>query len=109
MQPTIDRHATIGASISAGGHEKEVTSTGASTSEREAGVKVDLASGVASIFLISRSNCAFVNYTSERALMGAVDWFNGRPLRSAEVSQFYSYLGCWQSWNLLACHIYISI
>ena len=37
--------------------------------------------GVASVFLISRSNCAFVNYISEAHLLEAVKRFNGIPLR----------------------------
>jgi hypothetical protein len=37
--------------------------------------------GVLSIFLISRSNCAFVNYTSEAYLHSAIARFNGHPLR----------------------------
>ena len=36
---------------------------------------------VASVFLIARSNCAFVNFTSEEALHKAVQKFNGKPLR----------------------------
>ena len=39
-------------------------------------------SGVKSIFLISRSNCAFVNYRSEEHLILAIPQFNGRKLRS---------------------------
>lgn len=37
--------------------------------------------GVASIFLIARSNCAFVNLTSAEALARSIAYFNGRPLR----------------------------
>lgn len=37
--------------------------------------------GVISIFLISRSNCAFVNYVSEAHLLDAVKRFNGMSLR----------------------------
>ncbi|QRV86453.1 YTH domain family protein [Ceratobasidium sp. AG-Ba] len=37
--------------------------------------------GVSSVFLISRSNCAFVNYEEETYLTRAVSFFNGRPLR----------------------------
>ena len=37
--------------------------------------------GPSSIFLISRSSCAFVNLTSKEDLDKAVDYFNGRPLR----------------------------
>lgn len=37
--------------------------------------------GPSSIFLISRSSCAFVNLSSEEDLDRAVTFFNGRPLR----------------------------
>ncbi|KAJ9121559.1 hypothetical protein QFC22_002178 [Naganishia vaughanmartiniae] len=37
--------------------------------------------GVASIFLISRSNCAFVNLKNESNLRIAIAYFNGRSLR----------------------------
>ncbi|PPR07752.1 hypothetical protein CVT24_003702 [Panaeolus cyanescens] len=39
-------------------------------------------SGVLSIFLISRSSCAFVNYDTEVTLLAAINRFNGVPLRS---------------------------
>jgi RNA recognition motif-containing protein len=38
-------------------------------------------SSVASVFLIARSNCAFINFTSKEALHKAVQKFNGKPLR----------------------------
>ncbi|EEB90909.1 hypothetical protein MPER_10823, partial [Moniliophthora perniciosa FA553] len=38
-------------------------------------------SGVLSIFLISRSSCAFVNYEGETSLQKAITRFNGVPLR----------------------------
>ncbi|KAG6877695.1 hypothetical protein C0993_005020 [Termitomyces sp. T159_Od127] len=41
-------------------------------------------SGVLSIFLISRSNCAFINYESEFHLNAAIEHFNGRPLRPGD-------------------------
>ncbi|KAJ7705023.1 YT521-B-like domain-containing protein [Mycena rosella] len=41
-------------------------------------------SGVLSIFLISRSSCAFVNYETEAHLHGAIERFNGVPLRAAD-------------------------
>ena len=50
-----------------------------------AGVGVGGLSGVISVFLISRSNCAFVNYVSEASLQRGVDYFNGRPLRNPQV------------------------
>lgn len=37
--------------------------------------------GVISIFLISRTNCAFINYDSEASLDRAIARFNGQPLR----------------------------
>ncbi|KAI0369368.1 hypothetical protein BV20DRAFT_358869 [Pilatotrama ljubarskyi] len=37
--------------------------------------------GVSSIFLIARSNCAFVNFQSEPHLQAAIRHFNGVPLR----------------------------
>ena len=40
--------------------------------------------GVLSIFLISRSNCAFVNYASEHHLTAAIARFNGKELRTAD-------------------------
>ncbi|KAL5524411.1 hypothetical protein ACEPAF_9551 [Sanghuangporus sanghuang] len=41
-------------------------------------------SGVQSVFLIARSNCAFVNYASEEYLAAAVQRFNGIPLRPGD-------------------------
>ncbi|KAJ6464666.1 YT521-B-like domain-containing protein [Mycena vitilis] len=41
-------------------------------------------SGVLSIFLISRSSCAFVNYETEVHLLAAIARFNGVPLRAAD-------------------------
>ncbi|GBE85202.1 hypothetical protein SCP_0703880 [Sparassis crispa] len=38
--------------------------------------------GVRSIFLIARSNCAFVNFQSEAQLQAAIRRFNGAPLRA---------------------------
>jgi hypothetical protein len=40
--------------------------------------------GVLSIFLISRSNCAFVNYDTEHSLQRAITRFNGQQLRPYE-------------------------
>ncbi|KIJ54160.1 hypothetical protein M422DRAFT_241412 [Sphaerobolus stellatus SS14] len=37
--------------------------------------------GVSSVFLISRSNCAFINFETEQYLNSAVAHFNGKPLR----------------------------
>ena len=39
------------------------------------------ASDVISIFLISRSNCAFVNFSTQSGLGKAIERFNGIPLR----------------------------
>ncbi|KAI0031931.1 YT521-B-like domain-containing protein [Vararia minispora EC-137] len=40
--------------------------------------------GVSSIFLISRSNCAFINFESEEHLEAATQHFNGLPLRPTD-------------------------
>ncbi|OJT15173.1 hypothetical protein TRAPUB_8277 [Trametes pubescens] len=40
--------------------------------------------GVSSIFLIARSNCAFVNFQSEPHLQAAIKHFNGLPLRPSD-------------------------
>ncbi|CAK5280906.1 unnamed protein product, partial [Mycena citricolor] len=40
--------------------------------------------GVLSIFLISRSSCAFVNYETETHLNAAITRFNGVPLRAGD-------------------------
>ncbi|KAG9103015.1 hypothetical protein FRC06_000463 [Ceratobasidium sp. 370] len=45
------------------------------------GPNTESSHGVSSVFLISRSNCAFVNYEEEIHLSRAVSFFNGRPLR----------------------------
>ncbi|EUC67348.1 YTH domain protein, partial [Rhizoctonia solani AG-3 Rhs1AP] len=47
----------------------------------DAGTNSEPLHGVSSVFLISRSNCAFVNYEEEVYLSRAVSFFNGRPLR----------------------------
>ncbi|KAH0826191.1 hypothetical protein J3R83DRAFT_5623 [Lanmaoa asiatica] len=52
-----------------------------SGSENSGGVED---SGVMSIFLISRSSCAFVNYQSEEHLNHAIAKFSGRKLRSQD-------------------------
>ncbi|KAI0631960.1 YT521-B-like domain-containing protein [Trametes polyzona] len=52
------------------------STTTASTSSSDS-----LFGGVSSIFLISRSNCAFVNFHSEAHLQAAIRHFNGLPLR----------------------------
>lgn len=38
--------------------------------------------GVSSVFLIARSNCAFVNFESEAQLLAATSRFHGEPLRA---------------------------
>jgi len=40
--------------------------------------------GVVSVFLISRSNCAFINFESEGCLLEAISRFNGVPLRAGD-------------------------
>lgn len=37
--------------------------------------------GVSSVFLISRSNCAFINFETQSHLENAISHFNGKPLR----------------------------
>jgi len=41
--------------------------------------------GVSSVFLIARSNCAFVNFESEAQLEAATAHFHGEPLRSDDL------------------------
>lgn len=43
--------------------------------------KPDVWRGVSSVFVIARSNCAFVNYETEEHLECAVAHFNGKPVR----------------------------
>ncbi|THU77220.1 hypothetical protein K435DRAFT_702873 [Dendrothele bispora CBS 962.96] len=45
------------------------------------GADENTTTGVMSIFLISRSSCAFVNFESEEYLQAAINRFNGVPLR----------------------------
>jgi hypothetical protein len=44
----------------------------------------DNPSGVTSLHLIARSNCAFVNFASQEALLGAVKRFDGCPARMGD-------------------------
>ncbi|KAI8994182.1 YT521-B-like domain-containing protein [Trametes punicea] len=53
----------------------------ASTTTASSSSSDSLYGGVSSIFLISRSNCAFVNFQSEAHLQAAIKHFNGLPLR----------------------------
>ncbi|KAH9847928.1 YT521-B-like domain-containing protein [Lenzites betulinus] len=55
------------------------TATGSSSASTES-----LYGGVSSIFLITRSNCAFVNFQSEAHLQAAIRHFNGLPLRPSD-------------------------
>ncbi|KAF9815959.1 hypothetical protein IEO21_04286 [Rhodonia placenta] len=57
--------------------------TAAGPSSAAAGVDA-VWGGVLSIFLISRSNCAFVNFQSETHLLAAIRHFNGQPLRPGD-------------------------
>ncbi|KAJ7643608.1 YT521-B-like domain-containing protein [Roridomyces roridus] len=66
-----------------------VLSTTASTSSQRdttafAGTEVFSPSSVLSIFPISRSSCAFINYDAESTLQAAIARFNGLPLRPAD-------------------------
>ncbi|CDO77163.1 hypothetical protein BN946_scf184657.g38 [Trametes cinnabarina] len=54
---------------------------GSSTTASTSSSSDSLFGGVSSIFLISRSNCAFVNFQSEAHLQAAIRHFNGLPLR----------------------------
>ncbi|KAJ7716897.1 YT521-B-like domain-containing protein, partial [Mycena olivaceomarginata] len=42
--------------------------------------------GILSIFLISRSSCAFINYASSLALSAAIERFHDAPLRTGDTS-----------------------
>ena len=55
----------------------------ASPASGPSGTKPDppIYDGVSSIFLISRSNCAFINFETEAHLLSAIERFNGKPLR----------------------------
>ncbi|KAJ7621876.1 YT521-B-like domain-containing protein [Mycena polygramma] len=57
--------------------------SGGSSSNGDAG-SGEGGSGVLSIFLISRSSCAFVNYETEAHLQAAIGRFNGVPLRPVD-------------------------
>ena len=77
---------------SAGAHSTSAQSTqsapaglaGLSTDSSNASSAGSLFGGVASIFLITRSNCAFINFTSEAHLHAAVMHFNGVSLRAGD-------------------------
>ncbi|KAJ7456738.1 YT521-B-like domain-containing protein [Mycena galericulata] len=60
------------------------TSSSAATSSTGSAEAESGTAGVLSIFLISRSSCAFVNYDTEPALLAAIARFNGVPLRPAD-------------------------
>lgn len=49
--------------------------------QRDRQQQVRVYGGVSSVFLISRSNCAFVNFDSEAQLKAATARFNGLPIR----------------------------
>lgn len=55
-----------------------------STTQSPMNVDGEEGSGVVSIFLISRSSCAFVNYDSEQRLQSAIEKFNGVQLRPSD-------------------------
>ncbi|TBU44272.1 YT521-B-like domain-containing protein [Dichomitus squalens] len=59
-----------------------VASSAASTTDSSTASTESVFGGVSSIFLILRSNCAFVNFHSEAHLHAAIEHFNGVPLRS---------------------------
>jgi RNA recognition motif-containing protein len=49
--------------------------------DRQQGVYGGVYGGVLTVFLISRSNCAFVNFGSEEQLLAATVRFHGHPIR----------------------------
>ncbi|KAF8491173.1 YT521-B-like domain-containing protein [Russula emetica] len=53
-----------------------------SSQSRESSNPPQVYGGVSSVFLIARSNCAFVNFESEAQLEAAVARFHGKPIRS---------------------------
>ncbi|KAJ7246179.1 YT521-B-like domain-containing protein [Mycena rebaudengoi] len=65
------------------GSDDGTASSGGSSSRYESGGGGG-GSGVMSIFLISRSSCAFVSYEAEPHLQTAITRFNGVPLRPAD-------------------------
>ncbi|KAH9936140.1 YT521-B-like domain-containing protein [Fomitopsis serialis] len=56
----------------------------ASSSASSSSSRNNVWGGLMSIFLITRSNCAFVNFTSEAHLLAAIDHFNGQQLRPGD-------------------------
>ncbi|KAG8867825.1 hypothetical protein FRC20_004770 [Serendipita sp. 405] len=75
-----------GATITVDGNQKRVQTTkSAEVDGSVSAVSSANATGVVSVFLISRSNCAFVNYATEEHLRRCVEWFNGKPLRSPQI------------------------
>ncbi|KAJ7769123.1 YT521-B-like domain-containing protein [Mycena maculata] len=62
----------------------DVGTSASSSSSSSVDSDVVGASGVMSIFLISRSSCAFINYETEATLQAAIARFNGMPLRPAD-------------------------
>lgn len=63
-----------------GSSQEAGTSSAASMTDGDLSDAVP-AHGVLSIFIISRSNCAFVNYASAEHLQRALSYFQGQPLR----------------------------
>lgn len=63
------------------GSSNNSTRSGSPATVSSKGKSETLYDGVSSIFLISRSNCAFVNFETETHLLSAIDRFNGKPLR----------------------------
>jgi hypothetical protein len=55
-----------------------------STEPAEDGQQSHGASGVSTVFIISRSNCAFVNFESKAQLEAATARFNGKPIRPGD-------------------------
>ncbi|CAL1713012.1 unnamed protein product [Somion occarium] len=63
----------------------QTQSFGQGTSQSSQQPEAPIYGGVESIFLILRSNCAFINFATEEHLHAAIQHFNGRPLRPHDV------------------------
>ncbi len=72
--------------LSAGAQSTQSAPAGflGSLTDSSSGSVGSLFGGVDSIFLVTRSNCAFVNFTTEAHLNAAVMHFNGVPLRGGD-------------------------
>lgn len=83
---TADESSSPKVSVTACAMEAEasvVDSTSASTDSDDQAATTE-EGDVASIFLIARSSCCFVNYRTKDALEAAIERFNGVPMRPQE-------------------------